>query len=221
MMIMIKGFDVSYFSSVIAEGKKGFGSLCDGDDSKLNCFAIRGWTQSGEGSIDDVYIGFWDRGVPNGTGVLFVNGLTLVGKFENGLQSGDMKLADSEKTLEGFFQGEQLIESYDTPYLLDVRGNNSESMMETSSAEGPSFDCDKASTTAERSICTYRSTSQADQTAADYFAVLKRARGPEVAKLVGRFFMRERDKCGRDPDCLELVLYYSAAVFHDLSLPDQ
>jgi hypothetical protein len=221
MMIMVKDLEASYFSSAMSERKETFGMLCDGDNFVNNCFGIRGWTHPGEGSLGDVYIGFWDQGAPNGFGALFINGRTLVGRWENGQQAGDMKLSDTEKTLEGHFVGEELVDRYDTPYVLDVRGNNSESMMEISYADGPSFDCNKASTTAERTICTYRGTSQADQTAADYYELLKRARGPEVAKSVGRFFMNERDKCGPDPDCMDLVLYYSAAVFHDLSLPDR
>lgn len=83
---------------------------------------------------------------------------------------------------------------------------------------GPSYDCTKAATSAERAICGSFELWLEDRALGNIYSVLRNASsGSESTKLVQkqRSWMRQRDRCGNDVDC---ILDRYDAWFLDLSL---
>lgn len=72
-------------------------------------------------------------------------------------------------------------------------------------AQGPSFDCGRASTVVERAICGSGALSALDRQLAGAYAARRGALGPsarERLRAEQRSWLGQRDRCGGDADCL-------------------
>lgn len=83
-------------------------------------------------------------------------------------------------------------------------------------AQGPSFDCDDATTADEIAICGDAQLSQLDRLAALAYEEARRAGGKSAARAAAREGLAARSECGSDSDCIMAAQVDLIRRFQDL-----
>ncbi|MDA9789669.1 LysM peptidoglycan-binding domain-containing protein [Amylibacter sp.] len=80
-----------------------------------------------------------------------------------------------------------------------------ESINEEKMASGPSFDCRRATTPGERSICENPTLVELENVVSDAFEQVKKNTGENTARILERLYLESRRQCGVNGICIEKV----------------